>query len=572
VTPLPVHETDVLVIGGGLAALRAALSARQAGARVLMAVKRKLGQSGSSANTSGGFAAACPDLNPADDARQHYADTLVGGAWLNERRLARVLAEEAPARLAELWALGVRFQTRSGRYYLSPSGDHRHPRVLVPEHVRGTDLTLPLRAAAQAAGVQSLENTLIVDLLVDGDRVIGAVGIRRDRAEACLVRAGATVLAAGGAGRLFSVTSNPVDVTGGGYALAIRAGAALRDMEFVQFYPWRLIRPFGSSRVPVQPSTFVSGAKLYNRKGERFMEAYDPAKKEAAARDVSARAIFDQIRFGLDVDGGVLLDVSDVTDEQFRLENGKVTERLDPRGIDYRTIPLVLAPEAHFVMGGVLVDEWGAAPAPRGLYACGESAGGTHGGNRLNSNAVPETQVFGHRAGRAAAAHAARGRNGRIDEARVAAWARRLAAARSEAADVSPERKSALAAFRQAMWLGLGIVRTAAGLEAALEEATRVRAQAAAWPAEGLGDLVATVELEHLAETAAACAASALLRTESRGAHYRDDFPAPDPDWLATVVHAEGRAVRRPLAVDPDEDRRLAPAPPRPPRPDEFVE
>jgi fumarate reductase (CoM/CoB) subunit A len=567
-----VHETDVLVVGGGLAALRAALSAREAGARVLVAVKRKLGQSGSSANTSGGFAAACPDLNPADDAAQHYADSVVGGGFVNERRMARLLAEEAPARLRDLWAIGVRFQQRNGHYYLSPSGDHRQPRVLVPEHIRGTDLTLPLRAAVQAAGVDALENTLIVDLLVDDGRVVGAVGIRRDRVEACVIRAGATVLAAGGAGRLFSVTSNPVDVTGGGYALAIRAGAPLRDMEFVQFYPWRCIRPFGSSRVPVQPSTFVSGARLYNRRGERFMERYDPVRKEATTRDVAARAIFEQIRAGLDVDGGVLLDVSGVPDAQFRLENSKVTERLDPRGIDYRTIPLVLAPEAHFVMGGVQVDEWGAAPLV-GLYACGESAGGTHGGNRLNSNAVPETQVFGHRSGRAAAAFAARQPGpGRADDDVWAAWTRRLKEVRSESPDLSPESKARLAAFRQAMWLGLGIVRTAAGLRQALDEAAATQARAAAAAPETLGELVAAVELEQLAATAHACAASAGLRTESRAAHYREDFPQTDPAWLCTVVYADGRAERRPLARDADEDRRLAPAVAQPARSDEFVE
>ncbi len=213
-----------------------------------------------------------------------------------------------------------------------------------------------------------------------------------------VIRAGATVLAAGGAGRLFSVTSNPVDVTGGGYALALRAGAPLRDMEFVQFYPWRCIRPFGSSRVPVQPSTFVSGARLYNRPGralhgsattrpgrKRPLVTWRPAPsstRSAAASTSTAASSW----------------TSRTSRTTFRHENSKVTERLDPRGIDYRSIPLVLAPEAHFVMGGVQVDEWGAASRP-GLYACGETAGGTHGGNRLNSNAVPETQVFGHRGG-----------------------------------------------------------------------------------------------------------------------------------------------------------------------------
>src|SRR5262245_12413257 len=501
--------TDVLVVGGGLAALRAAWSARQAGARVLVAVKRKLGQSGSSANTSGGFAAASTDLDPADDPHQHYADTVVGGGFVNERVLARALTDEAPARLRELIDVGARFQRRDGRHYLSPSGDHRHPRVLVPEHVRGTDLTLPLRAALLAAGVDVLENVLVVELLVDDGRVVGALGLRRDRAELVLIRAGATVLAAGGAGRLFSVTSNPIDVTGGGYALALHAGAVLRDMEFIQFYPWPLTRPFGSSRVPVQPSTFVSGARLYNAAGERFMETYDPVRKEAATRDVSARGIFDQIRFGRAVDGGVILDVSAVPDDVFRHENRKVVERLDPHGIDYRKIPLILAPEAHFVMGGVLIDEWGGSSRP-GLYACGETAGGVHGGNRLNSNAVPETQVFGHRAGRAAARYAGAAGPGAVDDRTLARWTRRLAALRAETSEVSTELKSILTAFRDAMWLGLGIVRTEAGLAKAAAQAEATEAQLGELCPGTLGELVAATELRHLAVAARASAASAL--------------------------------------------------------------
>ena len=563
--------TDVLVVGGGLAALRAAWSARQAGARVLVMVKRKLGQSGSSANTSGGFAAAWPALDPADDARQHYADTVVGGGFVNERPLARALAEEAPARLQELIEVGARFQQRNGHYYLSPSGDHRHPRVLVPEHVRGTDLTLPLRAAVLASGVDVVENVLVVELLVDDGRVVGALGIRRDRAELVVVQAGATILAAGGAGRLFSVTSNPVDVTGGGYALALHAGATLRDMEFIQFYPWRCIRPFGSSRVPVQPSTFVSGAKLYNAAGERFMEAYDPVRKEAATRDVSARAIFDQIRFGKAVDGGVVLDVSAVPDDVFRHENSKVVERLDPHGIDYRAIQLIIAPEAHFVMGGVLIDEEGGASRP-GLYACGETAGGVHGGNRLNSNAVPETQVFGHRAGRAAARYAGAAGPGAVDERTLARWTRRLAAVRDEGSEVSAELKATLAAFRDAMWLGLGIVRTEAGLAKAAAQAEATEAQLGELRPETLGELVAATELGHLAVAARASAASALFRTESRAAHYREDHPETDPAWVATVTYANDRASRRPLAVDRDEVALLSRPTDRPPGADEFVE
>ncbi len=245
------YETDVLVIGGGLAGLRAALSARQAGARVLIVGKRQIGRSGSSVNTTGGYAAVMSSLNVADDERLHVIDTIAGGGFVNDRRLVRALAEDAPARLRDLLALGAEFRGENGSYHLSPSGDHSESRVLTPIHMRGIDLTMPLRAAAIEAGAEFLEDCIVLDLLCDDARIVGAVGVNRLKVEGFVVRAGAVILAAGGAGRMFPTTSNPVDVNGSGYALALRAGARLRDMEFIQFYPWRLIRPFKSTRVPI---------------------------------------------------------------------------------------------------------------------------------------------------------------------------------------------------------------------------------------------------------------------------------------------------------------------------------
>src|SRR5262249_9978917 len=269
----------------------------------------------------------------------------------------------------------------------------------------GGDMTLPMRDIASALDIEILESCVIIDLLQNQDRVVGAVGIARNRVEGFLIEAGAIVLAAGGAGRMFTITSNPADVCGAGFALALRAGARLRDMEFIQFYPWRLIHPFKSTRVPIQPSTFSFGGRLYNSKCERFVEAYYPLRRYATTRDLSARWICEQIRAGKSVEGGVVIDVTGIPDDEFRYENSKVVQLLDPNKIDYRAIKLIVAPEAHFFMGGVLIDDSGHCDL-HGLYAAGENAGGTHGGNRLNSNAVPETQVIGHRAGVAAARQA----------------------------------------------------------------------------------------------------------------------------------------------------------------------
>lgn len=555
-THLKTYETNVLVIGGGLAGLRAALSARQAGAKVLIVGKRQIGRSGSSVNTTGGYAAVMSSLNVADDERLHVIDTIAGGGFVNDRRLVRALAEDAPARLRDLLALGAEFRGENGLYHLSPSGDHSESRVLTPKHMRGIDLTMPLRAAAIEAGAEFIEDCVVLDLLRDDARIVGAVGVNRLKVAGFVVRAGSVILAAGGAGRMFPTTSNPVDVNGSGYALALRAGARLRDMEFIQFYPWRLIRPFKSTRVPIQPSTFALGGRLYNSRGERFMEKYDPVRKESTTRDLSARGIADQISQGLSIEGGVVLDVSDVPDDRFRFENPKVVELLGRKNIDYRAIQLIVAPEAHYFMGGVDIDETGASSL-RGLFAAGENAGGVHGGNRLNSNSVPDTQVFGHRAGIAAAAYAQSARVASGAGATADALAKKLGGI-DAGLDPSPEFEAQGQRLRETMSMKLGLVRDRVGLENAIATARDISAATTAASQGSLGDFIAATELIDLCQAANACAESALARPESRAAHYRSDFPATDPEWLRTVLYDRRGVSTRPIETDPDETALMA--------------
>ena len=304
-------------------------------------------------------------------------------------------------------------------------------------------------------------------------------GVSRLRVEGYVIRAGAVILAAGGAGRLFPTTSNPIDVCGSGYALALRAGARLRDMEFIQFYPWRLIQPFKSTRVPIQPSTFALGGRLYNSRGERFMTAYDPVRHESTTRDLSARGIADQINKGLAVEGGVVLDVSGVPHDQFRLENPRVVDLLERKSVDYRTIQLIVAPEAHYFMGGVDIDKVGRASID-GLFAAGENAGGVHGGNRLNSNSVPDTQVFGHRAGVAAATYAQAIRPNAADaEAAINALSIMLASVGM--GDVAPEIEHATERLRQTLSTTLGLVRDPPGSSGQSSRRATSMQRAAPW-------------------------------------------------------------------------------------------
>jgi fumarate reductase (CoM/CoB) subunit A len=524
-------ETDVLVVGGGLAALRSAYDALRAGARVTIAVKGKAGRSGSSAMTSAGYSTP---QSESDSAEAYFEDTMRGGRGINDPKLVRILAEEGPRRLSELVALGAPLGTDDGgAWRIFPSGDHSVPRTVSAANHTGRDFTEPLTAAVIELGAQVLEMTAALEIAVAGGRVAGAVLLDYEHGDVIEVAAPAVILGTGGAGRLFAVTSNPNDATGDGYALALHAGASLRDMEFIQFYPWRCIIPFEHNRMPIQPSTFVLGARLFNSEGERFMLAYDAQRGEATTRDVAARGIYDQINGGKGIKGGVRLDVSALTLEQWQTSNPKPSRYFVERGLDFHEQEMILSPEAHFFMGGVIVDEWGESAVP-GLYAVGEAAGGVHGANRLDSNAIPETQVFGARAGQSAARARSLGR-GRFPDAKTAAWEERLAAASSradsEGADYAAMRKD----LQATMWRTLGIVRTAEGMREGLAQVDAVAGRLDNAQPAGARSLMQHATMASSLLVARACLTAALRREESRGAHYRTDFAKQDDArWLCS--------------------------------------
>lgn len=527
-------KTDVLVVGGGLAALRAAVAAREAGARVVVAVKGKLGKSGSSANTTSGYAAAF-EID-GDDPACHGEDTMRGGGDVGEPALITAMCREAVGEVAFLESIGGSFAREGEIYRRSPSGDHSRSRVLVTRNNQGTDLTLPLAAHALGLGVGALEQTMVVRLVTAANGIAGAVALDQRSGGLVGIAAGAVILATGGAGRLFSVTSNPNDVTGDGYALAAAAGARLRDMEFIQFYPWRCIDPFDRARVSIQPSTFVLGARLYNAEGERFMERFNPDGAEVTTRDVAARGIFNEIRAGRGIRGGARLDLSPIGEEDFARSNPKIVKYLGKLGIDYRTYPFIVAPEAHYWMGGLAVDPTGATSLD-GLYAAGEAAGGIHGSNRLNSNAIPETQVFGARAGRQAAGSQRKPEAAPI-EATVADESARLAAA----GDLDDRAlKERLASIKAITDRSLGIIRNGSAMQVGLESVQKVREEVSRARPASIKGLRAWQELLFLAETAELSLASALFRQESRGAHFREDFPERDDgSWRGSVFASRG--------------------------------
>ncbi len=497
-------RADAVVVGSGIGGLTAALA--MAPRRVLVITKGDPG-GGSTPWAQGGIAAA---VAPDDSPREHAADTVAVGGGLNDPRAVAVLTAAAPERVAALEALGVQFDTGpDGSLLLSREGGHHRRRVLHSGgDATGAEMMRALiRAAAGADHVETLAYAFAADLVIDAGRVVG-VTVRTDEGERVLALAPAVVLATGGIGRLYANTTNPPEVTGDGLAMAARAGARLADLEFVQFHPTAL----ASGRDPMALLTEAlrgEGAVLVDDTGSRFMVGVHP-DAELAPRDVVARAIWARLQAG----SRVYLDAIAAVGASFPDRFPTVFELCVEDGIDPRTQPVPVAPAAHYHMGGVATALDGRASLP-GLWAVGEvSRTGVHGANRLASNSLLEATVFGQRAG---------------ESVRAAAAAPVEATAAFAAADpgAAPGDLSGLVAeLRRTMWEGVGVVRDGPGLTAALE---RLEDLAGGLPP-------GASEARNMVDAGRLIARAALARTESRGAHYRADYPATDPAWAEREV------------------------------------
>ncbi|MEI8165384.1 MAG: L-aspartate oxidase [Chloroflexales bacterium] len=520
----PTRRVGVLVIGAGAAGLTAALTAA-AHTDVLVLARGALPES-NSAMAQGGIAAA---LDAADSPLAHIADTLVAGADLADAVAVGALAHEAPALMRDLAARGVPFaRDDAARFALGLEGGHSARRIVHVGDATGLAVTMALIEEARAhPRITLLEGWQAADLLDSGGRVIGALA--RDSAGRWQrLLAGATIIASGGAGALYGLTSNQPTALGEGIAMAYRAGAEVADMEFVQFHP-TVYRTRAGAGFLITEAARGEGGILRTIDGARFMPAYD-ARAELAPRDVVTRGSYAAMR--ITHSDYVLLDLTHLPRERIELHFPTICAKLREEGLDPVTTAIPVAPAAHYLMGGIRTDLDGATNLP-GLFAAGEAAcTGVHGANRLASNSLLECLVFGRRAGEAAAQH----------DARPMAndnWPAPVTFARSEratASGVSPTWRATLAAT---MVKAAGPLRAGPELRAGLEALERLPLQAAATDAEGLTAANATV-------TARLIVAAALLREESRGGHFRADFPQQRPDWHAHSVHTRGQ---RPFLV-----------------------
>ncbi len=515
--PAPRWErcVDVVVVGSGAAGLSAALHAA-AGNRVLVVTKGRLDQ-GSTSWAQGGLAAV---LAPGDSAEAHVADTLVAGAGLCDEPAVRLLVDEAPRAIAALQGLGAHFDTDpAGGLALTLEGGHSERRIVhAGGDASGAEVVRTLEDAVRSHGrIEVLEHAFVLDLVLDAGRVAGLVvailGDDGDVRSVGVVGAGAVVLASGGFGQVFASTSNPPVVTGDGLAMALRAGAVVRDLEFVQFHPTVLWQPAGApgARLLVSEAVRGEGAFLIDATGARVMAGAHP-RADLAPRDVVAVAM---ARRMAEAPGGVddhlWLDGTHLGASCWERRFPTILAGCRAAGIDPVREPVPVAPAAHYACGGVATDLDGATSIP-GLYAAGEVAcTGVHGANRLASNSVPEALVFGERIGRALAS------------AGVARPVRAPAVGACTAALPDPARRPEQAA---AMSRWVGVLRDDAGLRRAAEVLADVGTDAGGQP--GLG----AYELANLHAIATAIVVAARTRTESRGGHRRSDHPDADPAWL----------------------------------------
>jgi succinate dehydrogenase/fumarate reductase flavoprotein subunit len=471
-----------------------------------------------------GFAAALPGAPSGDSPDEHFRDTLCGGEFLNDQRLVRIMVDEAPQRIAYLETLGVEFERDASRYRRRQAPGHSHPRSVMAGDMG--QLLRALGTRVRESGVEVLRGLTLAEVLVADGRAAGALCFGED-GRRLVVQASATILATGGFGRLYPVTSNPPFATGDGHTCGYRAGARLRDMEFIQFTPAGLLGPAALRGWSINHELlWHPAARIRDHRGEARSDFGPERAGDLVHRLEAIRLLHRETRRV--AGAAVRLDLRDVPRADVDRVDPALAEALATCGMDLARDLLEIAPEAHFSMGGLDVDEWGATSLP-GLFAVGEAAGGCHGANRLTHNAFPEVIVFAPRAGQAAGERA-RSMAG-VQEAQPAAGA-------DLECIPAPGVREAL---QEGMLVAAGPIRSDEGLEAGLAALQTLRSRTVETASGEPGELLAGLATRNLLDLAEIVLRAALRRTESRGAHFREDHPQPDDRrWLVSQLAEHG--------------------------------
>jgi succinate dehydrogenase / fumarate reductase flavoprotein subunit len=544
------HEHDVLIIGAGGAGLRSAIEALAQRASVGVVCKSLLGKA-HTVMAEGGIAAAMANVDPSDDWRTHFRDTMRGGKFLNNWRMAQIHAQESPERVRELEQWGALFdRTADGNILQRAFGGHTFKRLCHVGDRTGLEMIRTLQDRGVHQGIDVYMECAITRLLKDGDRVIGAFGYWRENGRFVIFKAKSVVIATGGIGKAWRITSNSWEYTGDGMALAYDAGAELMDMEFVQFHPTGMVWPPGVQGILVTEAVRGEGGILRNKDGERFMERYDPERLDLSTRDVVARAIYTEAKEGRGTEhGGAYLDISHKPAEYVKKKLPSMYHQFrELADVDITKGPMEVGPTCHYMMGGIRVEAETAQSNVPGLFAAGEAAAGLHGANRLGGNSLSDLLVFGRRAGLAAAAHAKQASAPALDDAQLEDATREMLEPFERSEGDSPY--DVHRDLQEAMQNYVGIFRNEADLKRGLDEIQKLKQRAAHVRVDGsrlfnpgwhLGR-----DLKSMLTVSEAVALSALERKESRGAHSRIDFPNYDEQWsrLNNIISREGDGMR----------------------------
>ena len=587
------HEHDVIVIGAGGAGLRAAIEASAAGVSVGLVCKSLLGKA-HTVMAEGGMAAALGNVDGDDSWQVHFRDTLRGGKMLNDWRMAELHAKEAADRVHELEEWGALFdRTKDGRISQRAFGGHRYPRLAHVGDRTGLEMIKTLQNHGIHQGIEVYMECTILDLVKDGDRIAGAFGYWRESGKFVMFRAKAIVLATGGMGKAYRITSNSWEGTGDGVALAYRAGAELLDMEFVQFHPTGMVWPPSVRGLLVTEGVRGDGGVLRNNEGKRFMFGYVPptyraetadteeearrwlkdpkgARRppELLTRDVVARSIRAEVRAGRgSPHGGVFLDVSTMLDAETIQKKlpGMYHQFMTLAELDITKTPMEVGPTCHYHMGGIRVDADTTRTNVPGLFAAGECAAGLHGANRLGGNSLTDLLVFGRRGGKYAAEYS-RDKAGypKVHEDQIAEISRIANAPFDDGGSENPYQ--ILQDLQQSMENLVGIVRTQSDLEQSLDQLQKLKARAGKMRVEGNRQYNPgwhyALDLRNLLVVSEAVALGALNRKESRGGHTREDFPdsTAEMEKVNSVIRPKNgkmafeHVVRKPIS---DELRKI---------------
>lgn len=529
-------KTDILVIGAGGAGLRAAIESKKSGLDVFLLGKEVLGCAHTGMAMGGMNAAMVKPATP----EFHAQITIEGGYFINNYKMVKVFGEEMPARIYDLESYGVIFdRLDSGEFYTWAGPKQKHPLNVCVGDYTGREMMQGLVDEARKLKIKYTDEFFVSKLLTVKGQVVGAIGINIRNAQTVVFQAKSVILASGGAGRMYKVTTNAMSNTGDGYAMALDAGAELIDMEMVQFHPTGMANTPSTLGVLVTEKTRAHGGILRNRKGERFMSKYYPKEMELAKRDEVSRSIYTEVAAGLGTkNGSVYLHVDHWTKDKILEIIPDVYEQYKNTGVDISKEPMEIYPSMHHMMGGVKINEWGETIIP-GLYAVGEVAGGVHGANRLGGNSIAEGQVFGRRAGIAATKFSKKIKYSNLPKEEIEKEQIRIFSFINRKTGIIPHKVEDK--LKQIMWDKVGIFRDEKKLIEAKKDIAKLKMESKKMKTrtnlkERNRDLQDCLEIENMLKTAESVVDAAILRKESRGAHSRTDYPKTLAEWRKNIV------------------------------------